>query len=121
MSELNDDSELDRILTAHNVYFWKQDGKTVHLSDKTLRDNFKAAIHQRDEDSLTKVKEMLEVQGQNGNWNVDGYMHGMYNGMELALAILEDREPKYRAAPDKWIGWESTKGLTTPEKGNSNE
>lgn len=52
---------------------------------------------------LTKLRELVEIQGRNGNWNYDQYMRGMYNGMELMLAVLEDREPKYRHAPDRYL------------------
>lgn len=51
---------------------------------------------------VDQMKEMLEVQGQDGNWNSDSYMHGMYNGMEFMLSIVEDREPVYKKAPDQW-------------------
>jgi hypothetical protein len=54
-------------------------------------------------DGLTKAKELLQIQGDNGNWNYDPYMQGMYNGMELIIAILEDREPVYRNAPKEWL------------------
>ena len=54
-------------------------------------------------DKLEKIYEALKVQGSNGNWNYDPYMNGMYNGMELIVAILEDREPEYRNAPDIWF------------------
>lgn len=63
---------------------------------------------------LEKAHEMLEVQGNNGNWNYDSYMHGMYNGMEFMLALMEDREPDYRNAPDKWLyDIKSKDGLST--------
>ena len=52
---------------------------------------------------LYRLREMLKVQGVNGNWNSDPYMHGMYNGMEYALSIFENREPLYRNAPEKWL------------------
>lgn len=48
------------------------------------------------EKKLAKLKELLAVQGNDGNWNYDNYSTGMYNGMELAVAIFEDREPQYR-------------------------
>jgi hypothetical protein len=53
------------------------------------------------EDKLAKLKELLEVQGNDGNWNHDRYMTGMYNGMELAVAVFEDRAPVYRDYPVK--------------------
>lgn len=63
------------------------------------------------EDVIPKIKKlyadeigkMLEVQGVNGTWNYDSYMHGMYNGMEFCHSIIKGTEPKYREAPDKWL------------------
>ena len=53
------------------------------------------------EEKLTKLKEQLAVLGNDGNWNYDDYMLGMYNGMELAVATLEGRPPVYRKYPVK--------------------
>jgi hypothetical protein len=55
------------------------------------------------DDKLDCLREMVKVQGYNGNWNCDPYMHGMYNGMEFMLSIVEDREPIYRTRPDVWL------------------
>lgn len=52
---------------------------------------------------LAILNEMLEVQGRDGTWNWDTYMHGLFNGMEYAVATLEGREPKFRVAPEKWL------------------
>lgn len=52
-------------------------------------------------EKLAKLKELLAVQGNDGNWNHDDYMRGMYNGMELAVAVFEDRPPVYRDYPVK--------------------
>ena len=49
------------------------------------------------------MRQMLEVQGQHGNWNYDSYMHGLYNGMEYMVALAEKREPKFRDAPETWL------------------
>jgi hypothetical protein len=48
------------------------------------------------DNKLKIVKELVEIQGQRGNWDMDDYMCGMYNGMELILATLEEREPEYK-------------------------
>jgi oligoribonuclease NrnB/cAMP/cGMP phosphodiesterase (DHH superfamily) len=53
--------------------------------------------------SLCGVKNQLEIQGQNGNWNCNPYMHGFYNGLECAAATAEGREAHYRDAPEKWL------------------
>lgn len=55
------------------------------------------------EAKLEKLNEMLDLQGSNGNWNCDPYMHGLYNGMEFMLSMVEEREPVFRDAPDKWL------------------
>ena len=49
------------------------------------------------------MKEMLKVQGREGTWNYDPYSHGMFNGMELVVALAEGRDPVFRKAPEKWI------------------
>ena len=47
------------------------------------------------EKSMEIANEMLELQGQNGNYNYDSYMLGLYNGMEYIISLLEVREPKF--------------------------
>lgn len=44
---------------------------------------------------IDMLKEMIQVQGQKGNWDTDKYMWGLYNGMEFAASIMESREPKF--------------------------
>lgn len=48
---------------------------------------------------LAQSHELLVAQGRKGNWDYDGYMHGMYNGMELIIAAMEERDPVFRKAP----------------------
>ena len=54
-------------------------------------------------DKMGAINDLLRIQGYNGNWNYDPYMQGMYNGMEVVIAILEDREPVFKSAPEKWL------------------
>lgn len=51
---------------------------------------------------LEAMRESLKIQGSDGNWDYDEYMHGMYNGMELMLAYAEGREPVFRDKPKQW-------------------
>jgi hypothetical protein len=53
--------------------------------------------------NIETVKEMVKIQGSDGNWNYDPYMLGLYNGLEFALSILEDREPLFRDKPSVWL------------------
>lgn len=52
---------------------------------------------------IEAMKESLKIQGYDGNWNYDEYMFGMYNGMELMMAIVENREPVFKEKPTEWI------------------
>lgn len=54
-------------------------------------------------ETIDKLREMVKVQGGGGNWDSSPYMRGMYNGMELMLAVTEDREPRYRDAPERYL------------------
>lgn len=47
------------------------------------------------EHHLKCSKEMLDIQGQKGNYDYDEYMLGLYNGMEYVIALFETREPNY--------------------------
>ena len=52
---------------------------------------------------IESVRQMRDVQGMDGNWNYDPYMHGLFNGIEFSLSLIEVREPKFRDAPEKWL------------------
>lgn len=53
------------------------------------------------EKRIAKLAEILEVQGSDPKTNTDPYMTGLYNGMELSLSILEDRDAYFRDVPRK--------------------
>jgi chaperonin GroES len=48
---------------------------------------------------------MEAVQGGNGNWNYDGYMLGLENGLLLAIHTMTGAagEVPYKKAPKKWL------------------
>lgn len=52
---------------------------------------------------IQNANDLLDLQGSTGNWNYDPYMHGMFNGMEVILATIEDREPNFKEAPEEWL------------------
>jgi hypothetical protein len=54
-------------------------------------------------EALKDLMKLRDVQGQNGNWNYSAYMMGLYNGMELAVALAENREPVYKSEPAVWL------------------
>lgn len=56
----------------------------------------------RDKTAANKIRDLRDVQGQDGTWNASGYMRGLYNGLELALSVLEgEREPQFRDGPSE--------------------
>lgn len=67
--------------------------------------------------NMEKLKELVEIQGQHGNWNYDEYMYGMYNGMELMLALVEEREPVYKEKPKQWLKDKQVQSVPVPDNG----
>lgn len=59
---------------------------------------------------LDSLRSIRDAQSVDGNWNYDPYMFGMYNGLEAALAIMENREPIYMDAPAEWLCFQDGKG-----------
>jgi hypothetical protein len=58
-------------------------------------------------ETLTQLREVHAVQGRDGCWDIDDYMLGLYNGLELALSIVESRECRYKQRPKSqrtWVG-----------------
>jgi hypothetical protein len=85
---------------------------------KQARETIRARLAQPEPELVAKMKELLEVQGRDGNWNLDPYMQGMYNGMELMVALAEGRDPVFRKAPENWLSAQPQRewqGLTTAE------
>jgi hypothetical protein len=47
-----------------------------------------------------KVDQAVDEVGQDGNWDWDPYMLGLYNGLVYAQALLDNKEPIYRDRPE---------------------
>ena len=60
----------------------------------------KTVTSERRQRLLDKANEMLKVQEQ--SYDYDQYMHGLYNGMEFVLCLIEDRDPQFKSAPAVW-------------------
>lgn len=48
---------------------------------------------------IKNIAEILEIQGSDPSTVYDPYMIGLYNGLELALANVEQREPIFKQVP----------------------
>ena len=51
------------------------------------------------EREMKQLREVHAVQGRDGCWDIDDYMLGLYNGLELALSIVENRDCRYKQRP----------------------
>ena len=51
------------------------------------------------DEALNQLREVHAIQGRDGCWDIDDYMLGLYNGLELALSIVENREFRYKNRP----------------------
>lgn len=56
-----------------------------------------------------KLRDLVKIQGADGNWDYSPYMHGMFNGLELASATIDGREVEFRDPPKRWTCKEETK------------
>jgi hypothetical protein len=62
-------------------------------------------------EAMKQLRDVHSIQGRDGCWDIDDYMLGLYNGLELALSIMEQRNVKYKtrketAQPQQrtWVG-----------------
>ena len=67
---------------------WKEEAKELKKQIEEWKHHLKCS------------KEMLDIQGQKGNYDYDEYMLGLYNGMEYIIALFETREPNYISGKD---------------------
>lgn len=59
-------------------------------------DNSTVAKLQLLELRVQQLKETLEVQSKEVNVDTTDYMIGLYNGLELAVAIIDNRTPEFK-------------------------
>lgn len=52
---------------------------------------------------IKKLKDLIKIMSQNGNYNYNHYMHGLCNGLICAISVLEDKEYSYIEAPKNWL------------------
>jgi hypothetical protein len=47
-------------------------------------------------EAIQQLREVHAIQGRKGCYDIDDYMLGLYNGLELALSLMEQRDVKYK-------------------------
>ena len=73
-------------------------------------------------EALNQLREVHAIQGRDGCWDIDDYMLGLYNGLELALSIVESRACKYKQRPKSQskqepVAWVYPEGLEALKAG----
>lgn len=56
------------------------------------------------ERKIESIRRLLGHMGKDGRWSRDYYSVGLYNGLELALATLEERQAVYKNPPKELLG-----------------
>lgn len=54
-------------------------------------------------EAADKIKGLIDIQKQNGNYNYNEFMFGMLIGMETAYYSLLGEEAKFTEQPKKWL------------------
>jgi hypothetical protein len=72
----------------------KQDWPSLEAALESLREHM--ARIKKLEAQIQRVRDVHSVQTQEGCWDVNEYMCGLSNGLELAVSILEDRDAQYK-------------------------
>lgn len=68
--------------------------------------------------SINSLRDLVKVQCYDGNWNYDPYMHGMANGLILALSLFERGRPAFLSPPKEWLRDTSVLRDAEPETNN---
>lgn len=67
--------------------------------DEKVKEVFEAKV----KNILENMDSMIRIQGRDGNWNSDPYMHGMINGMYFMRSLVDNESPGYKEAPEQWL------------------
>ena len=54
-------------------------------------------------EAAEKIKGLIDIQKQNGNYNCNEFMYGMLIGLETAYYSLLGEEAKFTDHPEKWL------------------
>jgi len=62
--------------------------------------------------TIEQLKDIMQTQKRATQLQGDDYMVGLYNGMEFALAMFEDREPEFMTIVQKQVEEQEKLGRT---------
>lgn len=94
-SNIKENEELKSQLRGTTHCFDEEEHNKLKEENQKLKKQLEEWEHR-----LKCSKEMLDIQGQKGNYDYDEYMLGLYNGMEYIIALFETREPNFISGKD---------------------
>jgi hypothetical protein len=74
----------------------KEEQKEVRWNDNLVKEILR-------DYAAPKIKGLIDIQKQNGNYNYDEYMYGMLTGLEAAYYSVLEEEAKYTERPKEWL------------------
>lgn len=64
------------------------------------------------EKNIKALDDLVKIQCSDGNWNFNPYMHGMANGMILALSLFKGVDVIFLEPPEVWI-YDKTESISS--------
>ena len=73
-----------------------EEQKDVRWNDNLVKEIFR-------DYAVPKIKGLIDIQKQNGNYNSNEYMYGMLIGLETAYFSLLGEEGRFTERPKEWL------------------
>jgi hypothetical protein len=55
------------------------------------------------QERFERLRDFHRDLGITGNYDFNPHSFDFYRGLEVAMAILEDRQPQFKEVPEEWI------------------
>ena len=92
-----------------------QDHHNAHPTPEHPADPLYPAYFSCPQTAFEAIKTYHQIQGSFGNWNYDDYMLGLFNGIEMCLAALEERDPEFRTREDQLFAFDENGNIPALE------
>lgn len=49
------------------------------------------------------LQNLIDIQCEDGTWNYDPYLHGMANGLIMAMSVIKGNSPEFLDPPEQFL------------------
>lgn len=101
----NDELARELHTASADVKYWKARAEAAEAKlakTEAALDECRQSFNRTDA-RANQLREMVKIQCQDGNWNYDSYMHGMANGLLLAMSAIDGSAFEGLSAPEQWL------------------